>query len=215
MRAGFSEALTRLRQRPGAWGAVPEETRAALARGEAVLEDLAPGAAHAATTVRFKQGQSAKKILDFPKGERPAPETYLEPDYIQEHLDKFREGASCLIFESAINEYNQIGRNDGLFVLPAREMDRLLEQARGDVRVIENALGIQKNLWRKNLSKGDRLLRIDFIPTKDSNLRIPDGNEIGADMLLWRPGGKTEGGLDEAVINPIRKNYKRTELNVK
>ena len=94
-------------------------------------------------------------------------------------------------------------------------MDRLLEQTRGDVRVIENALGIQKNLWRKNLSKGDRLLRIDFIPTKDSNLRIPDGNEIGADMLLWRPGGKTEGGLDEAVINPIRKNYKRTELNVK
>ena len=73
----------------------------------------------------------------------------------------------------------------------------------------------KKNLWRKNLSKGDRLLRIDFIPTKDSNLRIPDGNEIGADMLLRRPGGKTEGGLDEAVINPIRKNYKRTELNVK
>ena len=26
---------------------------------------------------------------------------------------------------------------------------------------------------------------------------------------------KRRGGLDEAVINPIRKNYKRTELNVK
>ena len=80
-------------------------------------------------------------------------------------------------------------------------MDRLLKQANGDVRVIENALGIQKNLWRKNLSKGDRLLRIDFIPTKDSN--------------LWRPGVKTINGLDEAVVNPLKENYKRTELNVK
>lgn len=94
-------------------------------------------------------------------------------------------------------------------------MDRLLKQANGDVRVIEKTLGIPKNLWRKKLSKGDRLLRINFTPTKDSNLRIPDGNEIGADGLLWKPGGKTINGLDEAVVNPLKENYKRTELNVK
>jgi hypothetical protein len=33
---------------------------------------------------------------------------------------------------------------------------------------------------------------------------MPSGNEIGADELLWIPGGKTLGGFSEAIIEPIK-----------
>ena len=94
-------------------------------------------------------------------------------------------------------------------------MDRLLILAKGDIRVIEKKLGIPENSWKEKLDS-ENLVRIDFIPSENSNLRIPDGNEIGADKLLWRPGGKTINGLDEAVVNPIKidGDYTRTELDL-
>lgn len=33
---------------------------------------------------------------------------------------------------------------------------------------------------------------------------MSSGNEIGADELLWIPGGKTLGGFSEAIIEPIK-----------
>lgn len=39
---------------------------------------------------------------------------------------------------------------------------------------------------------------------------MPSGNEIGADELLWIPGGKTLGGFSEAIIEPI--NVKNTNI---
>lgn len=33
---------------------------------------------------------------------------------------------------------------------------------------------------------------------------MPSGNEIGADKLLWIPGGRTLGGLSETIIEPIK-----------
>lgn len=33
---------------------------------------------------------------------------------------------------------------------------------------------------------------------------MPSGNEIGADKLLWIPGGMTLGGFLEAIIEPIK-----------
>ena len=33
---------------------------------------------------------------------------------------------------------------------------------------------------------------------------MPSGNEIGADELLWIPGGNTLGGFSEAIIEPIK-----------
>ncbi|MBF0312799.1 MAG: hypothetical protein HQK50_03565 [Oligoflexia bacterium] len=46
----------------------------------------------------------------------------------------------------------------------------------------------------------DELVRIDVPRPKDHNLRIPSGNERGANES-WRPGGKLPNGNSEAVID--------------
>jgi hypothetical protein len=131
----------------------------------------------------------------------------LDAGYIQQHLAKFEDEVSCLTFENAINTYGQIGRNDGLFIIPKAEMDNLLARTGGDISKIENELGIPDNRWYKILNNPlnqDKLVRIDIKITPNSQLRMPSGNEIGADDLLWIPGGKTFKGLSEAIINPVK-----------
>ncbi|WOC53151.1 hypothetical protein BPO_p0068 (plasmid) [Bergeyella porcorum] len=39
----------------------------------------------------FINGQTSEDILSIPKGQRPAPETYLNASYIREHLAKFEK----------------------------------------------------------------------------------------------------------------------------
>ncbi len=39
---------------------------------------------------------------------------------------------------------------------------------------------------------------------KVDGLRVPAGNESGAWQGLWEPGGFTNGGIPEAVINQIQ-----------
>lgn len=41
-------------------------------------------------------------------------------------------------------------------------------------------------------------MRVDI--SSPSGLRMPSGNEIGAN-LQWKPGGYTSGGIPEATIN--------------
>lgn len=44
---------------------------------------------------------------------------------------------------------------------------------------------------------------------------MPSGNEIGADKLLWIPGGMTLGGFSEAIIEPIKvKNANIKNANI-
>lgn len=54
------------------------------------------------------------------------------------------------------------------------------------------------------LHQGDKLIRADIKINTRSKLRMPSGNEIGADRLLWIPGGMTLGGFSEAIIEPIK-----------
>lgn len=55
---------------------------------------------------------------------------------------------------------------------------------------------------------GDQLIRIDFDNPRELNLRIPSGNEAGANDM-WMPGGKMpgvglEGVIDLAGVPPDR-----------
>ncbi|MCH5597972.1 hypothetical protein [Niabella ginsengisoli] len=115
-------------------------------------------------------------------------------------------------FENSFNDYGQVGRDDGLFIMPKVEMDNLLSRTGREISKIEDELGIPKGIWLSRLAKNDKLIRVDIKVTSNSKLRIPTGNEIGADELLWIPGGKTFGGVSEAIIDPVKKtdvnNYK-------
>ena len=89
-------------------------------------------------------------------------------------------------------------------------MDNLLAKANGDLTVIETELGIPSGLW-----KDKDLVRIDIPNPKQLDVRIPSGNEGGANEL-WLPGGKLPKGYSEAVLNQIpQANYKETLTNIK
>jgi hypothetical protein len=52
---------------------------------------------------------------------------------------------SCLSFENSINDYGQIEKNDGLFVVSKTEMDNLLIRTGGNISKIEDESGICRN----------------------------------------------------------------------
>lgn len=82
----------------------------------------------------------------------------------------------------------------GTFVLPQKVADNLIRQAGGNVKKLEILLGLE------NGSLGNNPVRIDI--SNPRNLRMPSGNELGANNQ-WIPGGYTHGGILEAVIDPL------------
>ncbi|TKR30484.1 hypothetical protein FCE95_10220 [Luteimonas gilva] len=134
-------------------------------------------------------------ITKLPKGTRPAPSEYLSPAYIDQHMALFDDGASRFATQSAVDKYG-IARADGTtFVMPKAEADALIASAGGDTAKLEEALGLPPGTLAN-----DPLVRIDFPNPKEGNIRIPSGNEDGANTQ-WIPGGKLPTGSNEAVID--------------
>lgn len=149
----------------------------------------------------FKKGHSKNEVISIPKGIRPNPSNYLKWGYRHRHQRNFRRGASFLTPKYILDKYGRatLGRQDGLFVMSKKQMDDLLQKANGQLTFIENALGIPAGLWNNVV-----LLRIDIRRPKRLHLRIPSGNEIGANEL-WIPGGKLPNGYLESVVDPVPK----------
>jgi|SRR5450830_1516042 len=155
---------------------------------------LSPKMARLATS-KYKLGVTEADILAMPKGSRPNADTYLSPKYVSEHLAQFDKGASRFMTKSNLDKYGIAQRDGTSFIMPKHEADQLLANAKGDPRALEQALGLPKNTLDNST-----LVRIDIPAPKDLNLRIPSGNEAGANEL-WIPGGKLPTGSSEAVID--------------
>ena len=160
----------------------------------------------------FRRGMSRKGILMIPKGKRPAPETYLKRRYIRRHLKNFKAGASCIVSKELLERYHgdSIGKADNSqFIMMKSEMDSVLMRSHGDLSRIEHELGIPAGAWKHRV-----LVRIDIPKPKKLRLRMPSGNEIGANVL-WLPGGLLPTGYKEAVIDRIPKGrYKATLIEI-
>ncbi len=143
-------------------------------------------------------------ITSIPKGERPDPTTYLSQEFINEHLAQFENGASIIMTKEQYINYvkgnSQIGiPSDGTqFVMPKNYCDEIATKANGDISVYEKLLGFDEG----HFADGGGLVRIDVDNLDGLNLRIPSGNEAGANSH-WIPGGKTDGGVPEAVTDLI------------
>ncbi|MEM1278138.1 MAG: hypothetical protein AAGH74_16580 [Pseudomonadota bacterium] len=138
--------------------------------------------------------EKVREILDTPKGQRPDPSTYMTKAEIDEHLAKFDDGAVRVTPASAIDQYGTAGPPGG-FVMPKSEFDAMVKEAGGDLIHIETRLGLDPG----SLSNGEMVaVRID--PEDFSGLRVPSGNELGANNQ-WLPGGYTSGGAVEAVMD--------------
>ncbi|MFV8333994.1 hypothetical protein [Flavobacterium sp. GSP14] len=132
--------------------------------------------------------------MAIPKGSRPLPSTYLKPEYITKHIAKFDDGAVRFTSRTSFNKYGTLGP-DGGFVLPKSELDRVLTETGGDLRLVEQKLGLDNGYL------GDGDVMIVFIEKKNFNeLNLPSGNEGGANSF-WLPGGYTSGGVPEATMN--------------
>ncbi|WP_178124002.1 PAAR domain-containing protein [Pseudomonas piscis] len=160
------------------------------------LLGLSPKMVKSIEAPQFKPGFSEADILAIPKYDRPDPSTYLNPRFISQHLAKFDKGASRLMTKANLDKYG-IGQKDGTsFISPRHEIDQLLARTKGDKQALADALGLPEKFFES----GGELVRIDLPNPRDLNLRIPSGNEAGANAD-WIPGGKLPEGTSEAVID--------------
>lgn len=135
------------------------------------------------------------EIVGMDKGTRPDPAEYLSPEYIKQHLDQFKDGATRFMPEHNLSKYGIAQRDGTSFVMPKGEADAMLARTQGDPRAMEKELGLPKGFLDSN-----KLVRIDIPEPHDANVRIPSGNEAGANDQ-WLPGGKLPDGASEAVID--------------
>lgn len=135
------------------------------------------------------------EITALPKGSRPDPSSYLPPQYVADHLALFDDGATRFQLQSGLDKYGPGQRDGTSFVMPRAQADELLAGTAGDPRALERALGLPEGQL-----DGATLMRVDFDRPAELDLRIPSGNEAGANEL-WIPGGRLPDGAAEAVID--------------
>jgi hypothetical protein len=160
----------------------------------------------------FKKGYSQTEIISIPKGNRPLPSKYLKSKYIRRHIRQFKRGVAFLIPAENLDKYGRsiLGRADGQFVMSKKAMNDLIFKAHGEITYIEHELGIPSGSWSNY-----KIIRIDIPRPRKLHLRLPSGNEIGANEL-WIPGGKLPNGYSESVIDPIPKGkYKESVIEKK
>jgi hypothetical protein len=150
------------------------------------------------------------KVRAMEKGTRPDPRTYLSEEQIKLHAEAFEEGASRLMLKGNLDKYGPAQRDGTSFVMPKKEVDKLLLETNGDKRALERALGLPDGML-----DADQLVRVDIPNPKGVNVRIPSGNEAGANSQ-WIPGGKLPGGNHEAVVDlqdAPKGTWKATPIN--
>jgi hypothetical protein len=129
---------------------------------------------------------------------------YLAPSYLKNHLKRFEGECSYLLpykkWKGFVNGQELIGRPDGQYVSTVEEIDRIIQKAKGDISIIEDELAIPRGDWH---GMGG-IKRVNVKHPENLNIRIPDGAEQAANAY-WIPGGRTAGGVEEAVTNQIPK----------
>ena len=128
----------------------------------------------------------------------------MSQEYIETHLTQFNDGASIVMTKEQYINYVKGNSTIGIptdktqFVLPKSYCDDIARNAEGNINYYEEMLGFDKG----HFSDGGGLIRIDIKNLEGLNLRIPSGNEAGANSH-WIPGGKTDGGVPEAITDLI------------
>ena len=158
----------------------------------------------------WTNGWDSQKVLAIPKGLRPDPSAYLQASYITYQLMLFKNGASYLVTKKSLDDYGRdlLGYPDNTqFVMARQEMDAMLQKTSKNVAAIEVELGIPAGSWQ-----GKPLARIDIPNPEELHVRLPSGNEMGANAL-WLPGGHLPTGYSEAVVDRIPKGkYVESDL---
>ena len=133
----------------------------------------------------------------------PPPSTYLDTDYILNHLSQFNNEGSAFI---AVKSWTE-GGNPVYITLPERkfvglrsEMDQIIASYRGngnDWTVLRDEL----NLGSSTSLEGEEIYYIKIAPDDSRfSYEIPTGDEAGAIPGEWIPGGYTKNRTKESVL---------------
>lgn len=137
---------------------------------------------------------TSARILATPKGSRPDPSTYMSQADLAEHRAQFNNGATRFMTESNLGKYGPAQRDGTSFVMPKDEADKVINASEGNMSRLENSLGVPPGTFSAPV------VRIDIPTPQNHNVRMPSGNEAGANDQ-WIPGGRTSGGVPEAVVD--------------
>lgn len=101
------------------------------------------------------------------------------------------------------------GPPSGTYLSPSGEIDKLLSEGLSREEIYNKL-----SLTDPDFLKGD-LVRIDIEDTlaKELQYRNPTGEEVGANEKFI-PGGQTEGGISERVVDGIPKDDKRVRVSI-
>ena len=154
-------------------------------------------------------GLSEERVVELretPRGDKPEPSEYLSKDYIDNHLSNFEESGCYKIISNRNGEPSGdiANSSNSIFVINGKDADRLISEAGGDPRKLEKSLAMEKGY----LGDNPYIIRCD----NPQNLRMSTGNETNAWQNEWCPGGTTRGGVDEAIVDNIKKgdySYRR------
>jgi hypothetical protein len=139
--------------------------------------------------------EQQEAILAIPKGDRPDPSEYLSAEFIDQHLARFSDGATRYMVLDNLRAFG-IGQRDGTtFVFPSNELDALTTATGGNLRLLEQSLGLPGGYF-----DAYEIVRVDIPDPESHGLRMPSGNEAGANDQ-WLPGGFLPRGMPEAVID--------------
>ena len=152
------------------------------------------------------------EVLGTEKGSRPDPSTYLKADYIDSRLEMAkREGVSRFSSQGAMDYHranNQIGYfgeknsykvgsadySSSEFVQNSAAADSVVASCKSK-KDLEATLSVDPY-------KG-AVYRYDIHDAAAAGVRIPSGNEPGAYISDWIPGGMTLGGANEFIIDGV------------
>lgn len=135
------------------------------------------------------------------KGSIPNPSTYLDETFITNHVNKFeQEGAGFIVVKNWTENGSYNSMPSRKFVGLRSEMDAVITKykAQGnDWTVLRDELNLGSNT---DLS-GEEIYYIK-IDGNDSRFSfdVPNGNEGGAIVGEWVPGGYTKNGTTEAAL---------------
>lgn len=144
-------------------------------------------------------GPTPNDIVDAGHGNRPDPSDYLDQSYIDQHLDRFRDGASRIYISDDLATYGP-GNRGSTFVFPTSELQTIIDETGGDARQLAIRLGMREDYYLDAAGNPVAVEIRNFDPSELSNIRVPSGNEGGANPQ-WIPGGYLPTGDPEAVID--------------
>ena len=133
-------------------------------------------------------------VADTPRLSRPPVSSYMSASQQAAHLAQFDGGIVRVTSRTAINNFGTLGPPNG-FVTSLKDFRAVMHEAKGDLSVVERRLSLDPGTLKNN----DTVIAV--IERKDvPGLRVPDGNEGGANTR-WAPGGYTSQGTIEAVMD--------------